>query len=376
MGVTPGGAPPTIPPVSSSITLRALALGGAMAVCACSPALAQTGSSEGTDQAAAQSQPPAEEAPAARGPQPQPNPDPNPDPDPGPDGDFVRINLSLSGVSRGKVDVGRRFKVVGKVFPFVRRQKVNVYLKRDSKVIMRRKVDIDRIPGRDAGRFSVTSKRIIKPGTYRFRARKNQTAAQDGATAGSIGVEVDYPDLDPGDRGRDVKLFNELLDKQAYHGAKGSRYDSKTGLAVMAYRKVNNMPRTSNATPGIFETLADGKGGFRLKWPEGGKHVEADLSRQVMVLANKGKAKHIFHISSGTPATPTVRGKYATYRKDYGTNSLGMIHSVYFHRGYATHGYHSVPTYPASHGCLRNPPVFAKFIYDWINIGDVFYVYG
>ena len=286
------------------------------------------------------------------------------------------MNLKLSGVSGNKVDAGERYKAVGKVFPFVRGQEVNIFLKRDSKVIMKRKLAIKRIPGRDAGRFAVTSKRIIKPGTYRFRANKNETASQDGALAGSRGIDVDYPDLDPGDRGGDVKLFNQLLDRQAYHGAKGRHYGSKTSLAVMAYRKVNNMERTSNATPGMFETLADGGGGFRLKWPEGGKHVEADLSRQVMVLAKNGKPKHIFHISSGAPATPTVRGKYATYRKDYGTNSLGMIHSVYFHRGYATHGYRSVPTYPASHGCLRNPPVFAKFIYNWIDIGDVFYVYG
>jgi lipoprotein-anchoring transpeptidase ErfK/SrfK len=136
------------------------------------------------------------------------------------------------------------------------------------------------------------------------------------------------------------------------------------------------MARTTNTTPGIFKKLAAGRGGFNLKWPSGGKHIEADLSRQVMVLARGGRARHIFHISSGAPATPTIRGKFPTYRKDPGKNSLGMIDSVYFIRGYATHGYHSVPTYPASHGCLRNPPANARFIYNWIDIGDVFYVYG
>ena len=32
-----------------------------------------------------------------------------------------------------------------------------------------------------------------------------------------------------------------------------------------------------------------------------------------------------------------------------------MVHSSYFIRGYAIHGYPSVPNYPASHGCLRVP---------------------
>jgi L,D-transpeptidase catalytic domain len=332
-------------------------LGGilALALVAAPAANAQEGQ-EGTAEAA-------DAAASERGPQP-------------PDREPARIKLKLSGIDNNEVDVGERFKVVGKVFPFVPKQKVRVFLKRDDTFLQRRKVAIQQIQGRDAGRFELTSKRVIKPGTYRFRANKNQTTTQDGALAGSRGVEVDYPNLDPGDHGGKVRLFNKLLAKQAYHTSHGSRYNSATGRAVLAFRKVNKMSRTTQATSDIYRTLAAGKGGFKLKWPGGGKHIEADLSRQVMVLAKNGKPQHIFHISSGAPATPTIRGKYPTYRKDLGTNSLGMVHSVYFIRGYATHGYHSVPTYPASHGCLRNPIPDSKFIYDWISLGDVFYVYG
>ena len=38
-------------------------------------------------------------------------------------------------------------------------------------------------------------------------------------------------------------------------------------------------------------------------------------------------------------------------------------------------GYKSVPAYPASHGCLRNPIPNSLFIYNWIDIGDDIYVY-
>ena len=177
----------------------------------------------------------------------------------------------------------------------------------------------------------------------------------------------------------DVNLFNDLLDKQAYYTANGSSYGSATGRAVLAFRKVNGMARTTNATPAIFRTLANGGGSFKLKYPGAGKHVEADLSRQVMVLADNGKPKHIFHISSGTAATPTIRGHHTFFRKQYGTNASGMVHSVYFgptNRGYATHGYKSVPNYPASHGCLRNPIPNSLFIYNWINLGESIYVYA
>ena len=62
-----------------------------------------------------------------------------------------------------------------------------------------------------------------------------------------------------------------------------------------------------------------------------------------MVLAKHGEVDEIYTISSGAPATPTIQGKFRFYRKDAGYNSLGMYYSVYFIRGYATHGYHDVP---------------------------------
>ena len=144
---------------------------------------------------------------------------------------------------------------------------------------------------------------------------------------------------------------------------------------MLAFRKVNGMARARARRPGIFKMLAKGKGGYELKHPGAGKHVEADLSRQVMVLAEGRRGlDEIYHISSGAPATPTIPASYNFYRKDAGYNSLGMYYSVYFIRGYATHGYHSVPNYPASHGCLRNPIPDSVHIYNWIDIGDPIYV--
>ncbi len=285
------------------------------------------------------------------------------------------VTLTLKGGRDGKVTVGTPLGAQGRVHPFVPGQRVRVVGYRGQRTIERKTVPVRPIQGTDSGGFAINLGRLIKSGKYRIAATKIVSPEQEGASARTRPVRVTYPDLDPGQRGDSVRLFNKLLARKAYYTAKGAKYGDATGRAVLAFRKVNNMSRSTQATPGIFRDLANGKGGFRLKWPGGGKHIETDLSRQVMVLAKNGKPKHIFHISSGAPATPTIRGKFPTYRKDYGTNSLGMIHSVYFIRGYATHGYHSVPNYPASHGCLRNPPPNSNFIYKWIDIGDVFYVY-
>ena len=136
------------------------------------------------------------------------------------------------------------------------------------------------------------------------------------------------------------------------------------------------MARKEKATGSIFKKLAKGNGGFKLKHPSAGKHVEADLSRQVHGPGQARRGRRDLHISSGAPATPTIQGKFRFYRKDAGYNSLGMYYSVYFIRGYATHGYHDVPTYPASHGCLRNPIPDSVHIYNWIDLGDPIFVYS
>ena len=119
-----------------------------------------------------------------------------------------------------------------------------------------------------------------------------------------------------------------------------------------------------------------GAASFHLKYPGAGKHVEVDISRQVMVLANKRKPQYTIHVSTGAPATPTIRGHFRFYSRQAGFNSSGMYYSVYFRGGYATHGYHSVPTYPASHGCVRNPISQSVFIYNWVRLGMSVYVYG
>ena len=52
-----------------------------------------------------------------------------------------------------------------------------------------------------------------------------------------------------------------------------------------------------------------------------------------------------------------------------------MYYSIYFVGGYAIHGYSPVPTYPASHGCLRIPIPSAKRVYGWVSLGDTIYTY-
>ena len=73
--------------------------------------------------------------------------------------------------------------------------------------------------------------------------------------------------------------------------------------------------------------------------------------------------------------TPTVFGTFHFYLKTPGTNAKGMFDSNFFIGGYAIHGYPEVPTYAASHGCIRVSNADAPAIFAWVSLGDPIYVY-
>ncbi|MDP9189096.1 MAG: L,D-transpeptidase [Actinomycetota bacterium] len=176
-------------------------------------------------------------------------------------------------------------------------------------------------------------------------------------------------------KGPVTKLYNKSLQDAGFHtGTKGRSVTIGTRLATKAFRKTNGMARSEAYRPSIFRELLEGKGAFEPRYNDG-RHVEVDISRQVMSLIEGDTPVHTFHVSTGTGATPTIRGKFHFYMRQAGYNAKRMYYSVYFRGGYATHGYNPVPNYNASHGCVRNPIPFSRFIYNWVAIGMPIYVY-
>ncbi len=288
----------------------------------------------------------------------------------------AKVYIQVKNASGGTVGVNGKVKVFAKIKPFVPDEVMQIRISHGGKTDKKRNLRVKKIKNRNAGIVSLKSDPILDPGDYRAVAVHRGSPAQEPDTARSRKFHPKFPDLDPGNNNSNVRLFKKLLDEEGYYIGGGSKYDDGTSRAVMAFRKVNKMSRSFNATPEIFKKLAGGKGGFHLKYPGAGRHVEVDISRQVMVLADRGKAQHIFHVSTGAPSTPSDRGTFRFYRKDPGYNSIGMYYSVYYNRGEATHGYKSVPAYNASHGCIRNPIPNSVFIYNWISLGNTMHVYS
>lgn len=173
-----------------------------------------------------------------------------------------------------------------------------------------------------------------------------------------------------GAHGAAVRLLQDELARRRYEVPVNGVFDEATGRAVLALRKMIGLQRVESANAGLFQLLRDGAGYYRVRYRRDGNHVEANLTKQVLVEVNRdGHVRRIYTMSSGKPSTPTVLGRFQVYSKTPGTNSEGMVDSNYFIRGYAIHGYAEVPVYAASHGCLRIPIPNAAEVYAWVQVG-------
>lgn len=289
----------------------------------------------------------------------------------------VEATLTLKaervGGTRATTLTGSGVRVRGTTTPFVAGQTAVVrFYERGRKRAARR---VALRPGPAGTGIFMLSYKPRLAGPLSIRAAHEPTPQLGGLAARADTIDVLPRRVDPRSGDASIRSLQRRLRRLGYVTGRPGVFDGRTSRAVLAFRKVTGMARTTSASVAVMRALARGKGTFKIRRPEHGRHIEADLSRQVIALIDRGRVQRIYPTSSGAPSTPTVIGSFRVYRKTPGTNSLGMVHSAYFIRGYATHGYRSVPTHPASHGCLRLPIPDARTVFDWIKIGTPVVVY-
>jgi lipoprotein-anchoring transpeptidase ErfK/SrfK len=312
-------------------------------------------------------------APPAATPPPATPPPPAPAPAPAPKLSITTERVTVTG-GRAAAMAGQAWRVRVVMKPLVAGQSATVRFYRDGRKVHVRQVALKASPTGGSS-FALVPFTSSRTGRIVVRATHRATPEAPTAVARAVGVSVLSPDIAPGARGPAVRMLQTMLASAGYVVGVRGVYDARTARAVLAFRKVTGMARTTVAGQEVFSRLARGGGQFRVRFPEHGKHVEADLSRQVIALIRDGKVERIYHVSSGKASTPTIRGHFRVYLKTPGTNAKGMVFSSYFIRGYAIHGYASVPVFPASHGCLRVPVPDAVPIYRWLSHGDRVDVY-
>ena len=180
----------------------------------------------------------------------------------------------------------------------------------------------------------------------------------------------------PGIRQVQTKLAKlGYLPKDAVDGLNGYR----TQQAVIAFQSWEGLGRDGVVGPQTSAELtrarrpAPGPGG-----PS--KRIEVYIGKGVTLLVKNGRTRRAIHSSAGAPGTDTPTGRFQVFRKELRSWSVPfstwLPYAAYFNNGIAFHEYPDVPTYPASHGCVRLPAPEAPGVYEFAAVGTTVVVYG
>jgi lipoprotein-anchoring transpeptidase ErfK/SrfK len=202
----------------------------------------------------------------------------------------------------------------------------------------------------------------------------------------------------PGSQGPEVQAYEQrMADIHFDPGPVDGIYDQKTVYAAQTLQKYGGGSPTGRITDADVFALNF----FQFKQPMAAtpepNRTEIDITGQTLTLYENFQPKLITTMSSGsgenycydTPRenptshvcedanTPSGDFTYTEFRAGWDKSPLGQLYNpYYFNKGIAVHGYDSVPTTPASHGCVRIPMHIAEYFHTLVNRGDPVHVFG
>jgi hypothetical protein len=175
-------------------------------------------------------------------------------------------------------------------------------------------------------------------------------------------------------RGIQLRLWTlGYLDRSSVTGS----LDYATEQALLAFQGWNGLARTGTVTGETQVELFVAKPP-RPSTHRSGQRVEIYRDRGVLLMIEGNDVVRAVHTSTGAYGR-TPSGTFRVYRKETLSwsvpFSVWMPYASYFVGGIAMHEYPDVPSYPASHGCVRLPDGEAERVYGFVELGTPVYVF-
>jgi N-acetylmuramoyl-L-alanine amidase len=145
-----------------------------------------------------------------------------------------------------------------------------------------------------------------------------------------------------------------------------------TETAVVAFQKWQGLPRTGVVNSRTRSALERAERPTPIADRGNGRRVEILVDRQLLLAIQGDRVARAIDVSTGKPSTPTPVGSfdvYAKYPRWWSTPfSEWLLWAAPFSGGVAIHQFPSVPTYAASHGCVRVTSYDAQWVYRFLSV--------
>ena len=205
--------------------------------------------------------------------------------------------------------------------------------------------------------------------------------------------------LSSGARGPKVAALQwRLLTLGFWLSGVDSKYGGTTVQAVMAFQKHYGLRRSGNVDQATANLLNQPLSRVASPGRAGGNMFEVDKGTQVGYLIRNGRVEWAVNVSTGSGKNyrefsaklhkwlsgkaVTPEGSFRIYREKpngWWEGELGrMYRPKYIYGGVAVHGSGNVPSYPASHGCIRVSTSFMDVVWGFnlMPRGSVVWVHG
>lgn len=296
----------------------------------------------------------------------------------GTDGTFAfERRVRAPGVFQARTVAGSSPDVATRVRPLLRARVDGSFVRgrllpaRAGTVLLRVDGRARRISVGSAGRFR-TRLRPLRAGRHvvRISVRPAPGFVQVGR---QFALRIRRPALRVGSHGPGVLGLKRRLAELGYAvPSVDSSYGFGTYEAVLAFQKVHGLPRSGRVDRRFWQVLSRASTP-RPRVPRG-DYIEVSKTRQTLYEVRGGKVVRVVHVSTGATGNTPV-GSWRVYHAVFGWDWV-LYHPMYFLRGFAIHGYPSVPAWPASHGCVRIPLWIANGLRQRWGYGSVIRVYA
>ena len=178
----------------------------------------------------------------------------------------------------------------------------------------------------------------------------------------------------------EIKWAEQRLADLSYRpGSIDGEFDIQTGSAVTAFQKWEGLSRTGTIGATTWTRLqtatrpTPSKTGTTIPW------IEVNKTKQVLLYCQNGRVVWTIPVSTGNASIGVITpaGTFAIFSKETYSKpcyfSMGV--TSYLGSQIAIHGYPHVPTYAASHGCVRTHTWDQDAIFPVTYVGTKVYIY-